>query len=437
MCLSTFRRIVAFFLSSIVLSLAFANISHAVLELKVSQNRVRFVDCAILPFRSNALPISQKISTIIAKDLSFSGVFSVPDSKSFLEKVEFTGIPNFSLWKKSDTSLIVLGKVEYNKSTESLSISYKLFDVRLKEQVDAFSKVVQVSKWREVAHTISNRIYQYTTGRSGYFNTKIAFVKELKKAKKQITKLVISDYNGENAVYVTNGRNIVHDPRFTPCGTKLYYIEYWNHRTVVMKLDLESGSVKPVLSLKGTIFSINFSPDMKKMIFSIAYMGTTGLYEHFFKNGKTVPLLSVKNAIITNAQYSYDGTRMVFTSDHSGTNRIYFLDATTRKITPVSTGEGQYFTPSYSPDGSYIAFSKRLGGMFYLGIMKSDGSEERLLNSALLVDNVVWAPNGFGMMFSARKGNGGISNIYFVDINGHKESIVANHASSLSWNRMK
>ncbi|AWD33490.1 Protein TolB [Candidatus Fokinia solitaria] len=414
-----------------------ANTSHAVLELKISQNKVRFVDCAIFPFHGDASPVSQKISTAIAKDLSFSGIFSISDPRGFLENVGFTNVPNFHLWQKSGTSLIILGRVERNKAADSILVSYKLFDVKLKKQVDTFSKVVPISSWREVSHAISNRIYRYITGQNGYFATKVAFVKELKKAKKQVTKLVIADYNGDNAVYVTNGKNIVHNPQFSPCGTKLYYIEYWNHRTVVMRLDLENGSVKPILSLKGTIFSINFSPDMRKMIFSIAYMGTTGLYEYSLSSGKTVPLLSVKNAIITNAQYSYDGTRMVFTSDHSGINRIYSLNSATRKINQISTGSGQYFTPSYSPDGNYIAFSKRLNGMFYLGIMNADGSEEKLLNSALLVDNVAWAPNGSGMMFSARKGNGGISSIYFIDINGNKESVVATHASSLSWNRMR
>jgi Tol biopolymer transport system component len=47
----------------------------------------------------------------------------------------------------------------------------------------------------------------------------------------------------------------------------------------------------------------------------------------------------------------------------------------------ISFGEGSYSTPVWSPRGDYIAFTKQGGGQFAIGIMKTDGSGERILTS--------------------------------------------------------
>ena len=45
----------------------------------------------------------------------------------------------------------------------------------------------------------------------------------------------------------------------------------------------------------------------------------------------------------------------------------------------ASAGAGAYSTPVWSPRGDLIAFTKLLGGQFLIGVMKPDGSGERIL----------------------------------------------------------
>ncbi len=47
----------------------------------------------------------------------------------------------------------------------------------------------------------------------------------------------------------------------------------------------------------------------------------------------------------------------------------------------ISFGEGSYSTPVWSPRGDFIAFTKQGGGQFAIGIMKTDGSGERILTA--------------------------------------------------------
>ena len=44
-------------------------------------------------------------------------------------------------------------------------------------------------------------------------------------------------------------------------------------------------------------------------------------------------------------------------------------------------------------------FTKMYKGLFYVGVMKPDGSGERLLAKGYLVEGPTWAPNGRVLMY--------------------------------------
>ena len=62
-------------------------------------------------------------------------------------------------------------------------------------------------------------------------------------------------------------------------------------------------------------------------------------------------------------------------------------------------GDGRYSTPVWSPRGDYIAFTKQLGGRFLIGVMRPDGSGERILTEGFHNEGPTWAPNGRVLMF--------------------------------------
>ena len=66
----------------------------------------------------------------------------------------------------------------------------------------------------------------------------------------------------------------------------------------------------------------------------------------------------------------------------------------------ISFGEGRYGTPVWSPRGDLIAFTKQNAGRFHIGVMRTDGSEERLLTASFLDEGPTWAPNGRVLMFT-------------------------------------
>ncbi|MDO8324214.1 MAG: Tol-Pal system protein TolB, partial [Phenylobacterium sp.] len=73
--------------------------------------------------------------------------------------------------------------------------------------------------------------------------------------------------------------------------------------------------------------------------------------------------------------------------------------------------------PVWSPVGDFIAFTKQTGGEFHIGVMRPDGSDERLLTTSYLDESPTWAPNGRVLMFS-RETPGGPPRLWTVDVTG-------------------
>jgi TolB protein len=100
----------------------------------------------------------------------------------------------------------------------------------------------------------------------------------------------------------------------------------------------------------------------------------------------------------------------------------------------ISFGAGRYTTPVWSPRGDFIAFTKQNGGEFHIGVMKPDGSDERILTSSFLDEGPTWAPNGRVLMFFREQAGAG-PHLWTVDITGRiqQPAPYPNQASDPAW----
>ena len=65
----------------------------------------------------------------------------------------------------------------------------------------------------------------------------------------------------------------------------------------------------------------------------------------------------------------------------------------------ITFGKGIYGTPVWSPRGDLIAFTKMHKGRFYIGVMRTDGTGERLLTENYYQEAPSWSPNGRVLVF--------------------------------------
>ena len=91
----------------------------------------------------------------------------------------------------------------------------------------------------------------------------------------------------------------------------------------------------------------------------------------------------------------------------------------------------EYGTPVWSPRGDLIAFTHYAGDTsnFSIGVMRPDGSGERILADGWLVEGPTFAPNGRVLMFwretrGDQRGTGFSARLYSIDITGFNEQPV-------------
>ena len=92
----------------------------------------------------------------------------------------------------------------------------------------------------------------------------------------------------------------------------------------------------------------------------------------------------------------------------------------------ISKGTGNYATPVWSPRGDLIAFTKNFQGQYFIGVMRADGSGERLLTENWYQEAPSWSSNGRVLVFYRETranddGQGHSSSIWSIDLTGFNE----------------
>lgn len=428
-----------------VLTALFALIAapaSAQLRVDVTKGQVNPTPIAVVPFYAAGAgaSIGQQMSEVITNDLKNSGLFAPIPSASFIQdnaSLSAQG-PRYPEWKTVGAQALVGGQITGDASGK-LRVEFRLWDVFAQKQLVGTAYTATNDNWRRVAHMIADDIYERITGEQGYFDTRIVYVSESGSAQARVKRLAIMDYDGFGHRYLTDGRNLVLTPRFSPDGRRLTYMSYdAGGAPKVYLLDVDSGRQNLLGNFPGMTFAPRFSPDGNTVVYSLSQGGNTDLYKMGVNGGGNQRLTSDPN-IDTAPSYAPNGSQIAFESDRSGTQQIYVMDSSGGNQKRITFGDGRYASPVWSPRGDLIAFTKMKGGQFYVGVIKPDGSGERLITSAFHVEGPSWAPNGRYLTYfkevSRGGGQGRAAQLYTIDLTGYNERVLQTPAggSDPAW----
>ena len=380
---------------------------------------------------------AKKITDIIGADLESSGLFRILPPDSYAQTFpSIADKPHFQSWRAINAQALIQGEIaEKNKV---FTVSFRLWDVFSAVEMTSSAMETDDAGRRRAAHMIADMIYKRLTGEEGYFDTRVVYIAESGSPLNRVKRLAIMDQDGENHRFLTDGKDLVLTPRFSPNMQQITYMSYYKHTPRVYLFDIETGKQSVVGLFPGITFAPRFSPDGKKLILSMAQNGNTEIFEMTLAT-KSVKQLTRHPAIDTSPSYSPDGKKIVFNSDRSGSQQLYVMDSNGKNPKRISFGAGKYATPVWSPRGDYIAFTKISGGRFYIGVMFPDGSGERLLADGYLVEGPTWSPNGRILMYFRQnkpdeKGRAD-KKIFAVDITGFNERrlVTPLDASDPAW----
>ncbi|MBM3540227.1 MAG: Tol-Pal system protein TolB [Alphaproteobacteria bacterium] len=418
----------------------------AQLRIDITRGRVEPLPIAITPLQGATAAETQvgtDIGGVISANLERSGLFRPLDPRAFIQTPQAlrTQPPRFADWRAINAQALVHGNIE-SQPDGRLKIEFRLWDVFGEAQMEGRVYTTARQNWRRVAHIISDAIYKRITGEDGYFDTQIVYISESGPLQRRVKRLAIMDQDSANHRFLTDGRALVLTPRFSPTAREITYLSYINNRPRVYLYNIDTGQQETIGDFPGMTYAPRFSPDGNRVIMSMAQDGNSELYTMDLRNRRT-ERLTTHPAIDTSPSFSPDGRQIVFNSDRSGTQQLYVMAAAGGEPRRISFGTGRFATPVWSPRGDLIAFTKITEGEFFIGVMRPDGSGERLLTKGFLVEAPTWAPNGRVLMYfkqspSNERGQGGGSRLYSIDLTGYNEREIATPAdgSDPAWSAL-
>jgi TolB protein len=415
-----------------------AGVPAALAQLRVDITRgvVQPMPIAVSPLAGDSPADVQRglqIAEVVQNDLDGSGLFKTIDRQAYIQSPnEMRTIPRFPDWRQINAQALVTGGVQGTGGT--MAVEFRLWDVFAGNQLVGMRYEGADAKWRQVAHKIADEVYKRMTGEAGYFDTRIAYVGETGPATRRVKRVIVMDQDGANSRFLTDGSQLVLTPRISPDGRRVAYMTYRNGPPRVVVKDIEGGPEGVLGDFPGMTFAPRFAPDGDTLLLTLAQGGVSNIYA-WDVGSRRSSRLSDSNAIDTSPSFSPKGDQIVFNSDRGGTPQLYVMPRGGGGAKRISFGDGRYGSPAWSPRGDLVAFTKIKGGLFHIGIMRPDGSDERLLTQSYMDQSPSWAPNGRVILFERDDPHTDRARLLTIDISGYnqREIPTPTDASDPDW----
>ena len=379
-----------FFIGMLLINLSFAFAQKTVapqLDMTVNRGVIKPISLAVPSFikesGANSI-ISRELAKVISNNLDSTGLFkSIPQSAYVSMPLSFNTPVQFSDWSIINADVLVMGSVGL-KPDGRLEVKFRLWDVSQQKEIGKGKQYFTNSEsWRRISHKISDTIYTRVTGEGAYFDSRVVFVSETGPKDNRTKRLAIMDQDGANFRLLKHPPSLVIAPRFSPTTNKIIFTGYETGKPRVYLMDLSSEEITSLPELKGMSFAPRFSADGSQIVLSMTENGNTDIFINTLSTG-VKRRLTTNNAIDTAPSFSPDGKSIVFESDRGGGQQLYIISTQGGDAKRISFGKGRYATPVWSPRGDLIAFTKIKEGKFHIGVMRVDGTKERLLTTSFL-----------------------------------------------------
>jgi TolB protein len=416
----------------------FVAAAQAPLRIEITEGVIEpmpFAAPTFVPDSSAAGDLAARITQVVIDDLVGTGLFrEVPRSAHIARVTSLDAPVAFADWKAINAQALITGAV--GVGGDRAQVRFRLWDVFAQAPLgEGLQFDGSTASWRRLGHKVADQVYSRLTGEGGYFDSRVAFVAASGPKEARRKQIAIMDYDGANAVTLTDGSALVLTPRIAPDARRVLFTSYASGVPGVMLLEAGGRQRTVISDASGMTFAPRFSLDGERVIYSRSVGTGSDIFVSDIGGGGQLQLTR-GSSINTAPSFSPDGNRVVFESDRGGTQQLYVMSAAGGEASRISFGDGRYATPVWSPRGDMIAFTKIAGGRFHIGVMRQDGSGEKLLTGSYIDEGPTWAPNGRVLMFFRESpGASGGPQIYSVDITGRNLRRVptGGFASDPSW----
>ncbi len=400
----------------LVCSLVWTDAIFAELTIEITQGVDNPTPIAVVPFSWQASgPIEEDLSAIVESDLSRSGQFSL------LKRSDMLGNPHeksevfYRDWRALNVEYLLVGKVLAVDGGQALQVQYELFDVVKQERMIFERARGKHSQLRDLAHLVSNKVYEKLTGIRGAFATKILYVSAKNLGPDLYNyRLFKADADGARAQLILDSNEPILSPVWSPDGQEIAYVSFEKRRPAIYRQHLASGTREQLTDFPGLNSAPSWSPDGKRMAMVLSKDGNPEVY---IMELATKNLIRVTNkfSIDTEPTWMPDGKSLIFTSNRGGKPQIYQKTLATGWIERL-TFDGDYNARArVLPDGRGLILVHRSDGKYHVALLDLTSGSIDVLTKTALDESPSIAPNASMVMYATKRRGQGILAAVSID----------------------
>ena len=420
-----------------LLGMAVAGATAHGLEIVITQGWDSPTRIAVVPFggpplRDRPGPVATiEIADVVAFDLQRSGQFDALPSSDMLSLPTMPEEVLFRDWRILDMDYVVIGRAWEPSAGEregpaprgrtdrgGVSIVYYLYDVAAEREIRRGQWTVRPALVRDVAHRISDEVYEAVTGIRGAFGTRILYVLVEDAGTPQATySLIVADADGERERTLYRSSEPILSPSWAPGLDRVAYVSFETGRSTIVVQDVDSGQRRRVAEYRGINGAPVFSPTGDSLAMSLSRDGNPEIYVKDLVSGDLRRITRSPGAIDTEPVWAPDGGSLIFTSDRGGRPQIYRKDLRTA-LEERLTFEGSYNARArLLPDGRHLVYVHRSEGasIYHIAWQDLERGTVKVLTETALDESPSLAPNGTMMIYATRERGRGILAVVSID----------------------
>ncbi len=270
---------------------------------------------------------------------------------------------------------------------------------------------------RSVGHAFCADLVELLTGKKSVFGSKIVFVSN----KTGFKEIYQCDFDGYGVEQLTNSKSISMNPTLSPDGKNLAYIDFTSGRPTLYIKNLNGGRTAAVGKS-----AVSIDPGWRNNNELAATLSFDGNQEIYLVNSDGTLSRRVTNSksIDISPTFSPDGSKMAFVSSRNGLPQIFIQDIASGQVKRL-TFSGRYNTqPSWSPAGDKIVYTTwEKGGEINIFTINADGSGLLQLTQRCGENkSPSWSPNGDMIVFTSNRQ--GREKLYVMNSKGGDERVL-------------